>query len=228
MRRLAARSGTSFPGEIVGDELAERLREIAADPGVDTFLEVGSATGDGSTRALVAGAERNPRSPRLFCLEAVRERFVELEARYAAKRFVHAYNASSVAPDAYASVDEVRAFHGALQTALNAFPLDEVLGWRRAELEYLRTAGIPVDGIEAIRRDHGVDRFDAVLLDGSEFTARSELELVHGALWLALDDVNSFKNHGNCVRLVADPAYELVAANPRLRHGYAVFRRASA
>jgi hypothetical protein len=113
-------------------------------------------------------------------------------------------------------------------TALNSFPLEHVLGWRREELDYLRRSGVPVDGIEHLRREHAVEHFDAVVLDGSEFTARAELELVYGARWLLLDDVNSFKNHANCVALLADPGYELVAANPALRHGYAVFRRASA
>jgi hypothetical protein len=195
---------------------------------VETILEIGSATGDGSTRAFVAGARRRPRPPRLFCLEALRDRYGELEARYATTPFVSAYNASSVAPEAYASEHEVRAFYRAVQTALNSFPLEQVLEWRRTELAYLETAGVPVDGVERVRREHGVDRFDVVLLDGSEFTARAELELVYGAAWLVLDDVNSFKNHGNCLRLLADHNYELAAANPRLRNGYAIFRRASA
>jgi hypothetical protein len=141
---------------------------------------------------------------------------------------VHAYNASTVNSSQYASEREVRDFYRAFATALNAFPLERVLGWRTTELAYLDSAGIEMRGIERIRREHGIECFDAVLIDGSEFTARVELELVHGARYLVLDDTNSFKNHANCGRLLADDDYELVAADARLRNGYAVFRRRSA
>jgi hypothetical protein len=161
----------------------------------------------------------------VFCLEAARDRFDELRARYAPYEFVHPYNASSVEPADYAEEEEVRDFHRAVPTALNAFPLEEVLRWRDAELAYLASSGIAVDGIDRIRREHAVEEFDCVLLDGSEFTARAELELVYGARWVLLDDVNSFKNHANCLRLLDDPRYRLVDAGPRLRNGYAVFER---
>jgi hypothetical protein len=192
---------------------------------VETILEIGAATGDGSTRAFVAGADRRPRPPRVFCLEVVRERFRELEARYSSRSFVFPYNAASVAPAAYASEEEVRGFYHVVPSALNSFPLERVLAWRSDELAYLETAGVAVDGVERVRREHGLERFDVVLIDGSEFTAGAELRLVYGASWLVLDDVNSFKNHANALQLLADPAYELVAADPRLRNGYAIFRR---
>jgi hypothetical protein len=195
---------------------------------VRTVLEIGSASGDGSTRAIVAGAERRSGRPAIFCVEAVRERFVELERRYRDRPFVHAYNASTVSSDQYASEREVGDFYRAFATALNAFPLERVLGWRSTELAYLDSARIEMRGIERIRREHGIEHFDAVLIDGSEFTAGAELELVHGAWYLVLDDTNSFKNHANCSRLLADDDYELVAADSRLRNGYAVFRRRSA
>ena len=199
---------------------------MAADPEVATILEIGSATGDGSTRAFVEGALRRPEPPALYCLEVDGRRYQELVRRYADTPFVHAFHASSVGAEAYASEREVREFCAAVRSALDAFPLEQVLGWRSAELGRLRQAGpgLAHDGIALVRRERGVERFGAVLLDGSEFTARAELDLVHGARYLLLDDTSSFKNHANCLRLLGDPHYELIAANPRLRNGYAVFR----
>ncbi len=223
-RNALARVRTSKPGEIRGDELAKAIREIASEDGVSAMLEIGSGSGDGSTRSFATGARQNPRRPTLFCIEAARDRFDELCARYASSPFVRPYHVSSVAVSDYASEDEVRGFYRAVPSALNAFPLAQVLGWRATELEYLRTAGVPSDGIDLIRSQQGIEHFDAVLLDGSEFAGRADLERVLGARYLVLDDVQSFKNHANCVRLLADPRYELVAANPRLRNGYAIFR----
>ena len=214
-----------MPGEISGDELAEQIARVAREPDVRTMLEIGSASGDGSTRAFVSGIERRPDGRMLFCLEAVKERFAELRARYADRPFVRAYNASSVPPERFAREEEVRGFYRVTPTKLNSFSLEQVLGWRAGDLAYLASAGIPLDGIELVKREHGIDDFDAVLIDGSEFTARAELDLVYGARYVLLDDINSFKNHYNCQRLLADPGYSLVVGNPRLRFGYAVFER---
>ncbi|MDQ3875021.1 MAG: hypothetical protein M3322_05640 [Actinomycetota bacterium] len=226
-RNALARLRSRKPGEIRGDELAAAIRDIASEPGVETILEIGSATGDGSTRSFVEGAERNPGAVTLFCIEAVADRCAELGGRYADRDFVRPYNVSSVGVDDYASEAEVVGFYRAVPSALNAFPLEQVLGWRTTELEYLGSSGVRPHGIELIQNEHGIDRFDVVLLDGSEFAGRAELERVLGARYVLLDDVLSFKNHANCLRLLADGRYELVGANPRLRNGYAIFRRAS-
>jgi hypothetical protein len=223
-RRQAARLWTRAPGEIAGDELAAHIEAVAADPSVHVILEIGSASGDGSTRAFVAAALRREDRPHLFCLEARSERCAELPRRYAEHSFVHPVNASSVPAESYTSADEVREFMAAVDSPLDEFTLERVLSWRSDELDYLVAGGVPVDGIERIRAARGVDAFDAVLVDGSEFTGRAELELVYGARWLLLDDTRTLKNHANCLRLIADPAYELVAANPLLRNGFAVFR----
>jgi len=212
--------------EIRGDEFAARIAEIARNPRVRTILEVGSAAGEGSTEAFVAGIERNPSRPTLFCLEARRDRFEALAARYADRPFVRPYHASSVGRSGFASAEHVRSFYEITPTALNRYPLERVLGWLQEDLRTLAELDVEEDGIELIRREHGIDRFDVVLLDGSEFTAAAELDLVHGARYVLLDDINSFKNHLNCQRLLADPAYSLLAGNAKLRNGYAIFERA--
>lgn len=213
-------------GEIRDDAFARRLEATGADPAVRTILEIGSATGAGSTAALVRGLRRG--RARLFCLEALPERFAELSRRYAGEDRVTCINASSVGLDGVASEAEVRGFHGALTTALSRYPLKEVLRWRAADVELLESGVVPTDGIQRARTAAGVETFDAVLIDGSEFTGRAELDLVYEAELLLLDDVNSLKNHFNVQRLLADPAYELVESDPRLRNGYAVFQRVPA
>jgi hypothetical protein len=67
--------------------------------------------------------------------------------------------------------------------------------------------------------------FDAVLIDGSQFTGSLELDDTYGARFLMLDDTSTFKNFTNYQRLRADPQYRLVGENPSLRNGYAIFER---
>ena len=53
---------------------------------------------------------------------------------------------------------------------LNAVPLRAVLGWLRDDLRTVAENGLSRDGIRLIKEQAGVDVFDLVLIDGSEFT----------------------------------------------------------
>ena len=65
----------------------------------------------------------------------------------------------------------------------------------------------------------------AVLIDGSEFTGKAEMEEVYGAVFLMLDDTRSYKNWDNMARLSKDPAYRLVKKSRWTRNGWAIFER---
>jgi hypothetical protein len=67
--------------------------------------------------------------------------------------------------------------------------------------------------------------FDAVLIDGSEFTGERELGLVDGARFILLDDTRSFKNWLGQERLLADSRYRRVAWSWFFRNGWAAFER---
>ncbi len=219
------RGEAAYRGEIRNDAFAAAIEAVAANPRVRTILEIGSASGAGSTASFVRGIARNESRPRLFCLEAAPERFRELQDRYADAANVYCVNASSVGLEGVATEGEVSTFHTAIESTLNRYRLDDVLRWREADLGLIRSGRVPLCGIRAIRGTHGIEIFDAVLIDGSEFTARAELDEVAGTHFVLLDDVNSFKNHFNCQRLAADEEYELIESSRRVRNGYAVFAR---
>jgi hypothetical protein len=216
-----------IPPEIKDDPFYSAIERYAAHPTIRTILEIGASSGEGSTEAIVHGMLRNPGKPTLFTLEISIQRFEALRARYASNTQVNCYNASSVPLDGFESEDRVREFYGRTPSALNKYPLERVIGWLRADVEYVRENGIDTDGIERIRREHGIDRFDIVLIDGSEFTGRADLERVYGARYLLLDDINSLKNLENVERLSRDPQYILTGADLTLRAGCAIFERRS-
>jgi hypothetical protein len=216
-----------IPAEITHDRFYRAIADIAAREGIRQILEIGSSSGAGSTEAFVAGALHNRQRPAVHCLEVSTVRFAALTERYRDVPFVHCHNLSSVSLERFPAEDEVAAFHREVRSKLRKYPLDEVLGWLRADREYVAQHGLSTDGIRQIMRDNRLDAFDAVLIDGSEFTGRAELEDVYGARFLMLDDTRSYKNWHNCRRLSADAGYRLVKRSRWLRNGFAIFERVS-
>ena len=214
-----------IPPEIKNDEFYVAIEKIAREEDIKTVLEIGSSSGEGSTEALVKGISANPNNPTLFCIEISQPRFKELKKRYQDKSFVKPYNISSVDINDIPKEQEVVDFYQNYKTGLNNYPLETVLQWLREGQEYLRKTGLTEDGIRKIKQENNIDSFDAVLIDGSEFSGSLELDRVYGAKYIMLDDINTFKNYKNHRRLLADPNYDLLAKNFFVRNGYSIFKR---
>jgi hypothetical protein len=214
-----------IPPEIKGDRFYRAISEVAATPGVSEILEIGSSSGAGSTEAFVLGALRNPVRPRLHCIEVSTARHAALAERWREQDFVHTYNVSSVPLESFPSAEEVARFHREVRSKLSRVPLQTVLEWLEQDVDYLREHDLSRHGIREIKERHRIDTFDAVLIDGSEFTGAAELDEVIGARFLLLDDTRTFKNLDNVRRLEADPAYRLVRKSRWTRNGFAVFER---
>lgn len=214
-----------IPPEITGDAFAEVIAEIGATAGVREILEIGSSTGEGSTAAWVRGALQNLERPRMHCMEVSGERYAALVERWQAYEFVHCYHLSTVPLERFPSPADVERFYRETPSRLNDFDLETVLGWLRQDVQYLRDHDLSAAGVAEVKAQQGIETFDAVLIDGSEFTGRAELDEVYGAHFLLLDDTETFKNWDNLQRLRADPAYRLLRSDPGTRNGYAVFER---
>lgn len=211
--------------EIRTGRFARVLEMLAAEPGIGTILEIGSSAGAGSTSALLRGARRNPGKPTLFCVELSVPRFEALRRRYGDDPQVRCYNTSSVPIEALATEQQVTHFYRAYRPKLLRAALALQLQWLAQDAEYLLRSQGGDWGIRRIRAEHNIDRFDLVLIDGSEFTGAADLDEVYGARIIALDDTLTFKNHENYLRLRADPAYEQLCSSRWSRNGFAVFRR---
>lgn len=214
-----------IPAEIKNDQFYAAIQRIARQENIETVLEIGSSSGEGSTEAFVTGLRQNPRQPKLFCIEISKTRFAELQKRYAKDNFVKCYNVSSVSLDKFPDEKEVREFYDSIQSNLNYYPIEEVLSWLRQDIEYVKKSGVPTDGITRIKAENNIEGFDVVLIDGSEFTGSAELEEVYGAKFILLDDIKTFKNYKNYHRLLSDRNYALLEQNLYVRNGYAIFKR---
>jgi hypothetical protein len=79
------------------------------------------------------------------------------------------------------------------------------------------------------QREH-ITRFDVVVIDGYGCSQLSGVDcslgvLADGAKLILLHNINDLSSFDNYQRLLGDPEYSVMAANPGLRKGYAIFRR---
>ena len=218
-----------IPPEVLNDQFYFSLIHCASRPDVKTILEIGSSSGEGSTEAFVQAIRQRPDSSsvKLYGMEISQPRFERLCANYKKDSFVKPYRLSSVSTQQFPSKEFVINFYHTIKTNLNSYPVEKLLSWLEQDLNYITQNGLDACGIEIIKKDQGIEYFDMVLIDGSEFTGFAELHLVFGAKIIALDDINAFKNFQSYQELSNNPHYKLIARDVRLRNGFAIFERVS-
>lgn len=218
---------TQISPEIVNDEFSELLKLIASQSDVETVLEIGTGSGDGSTKAIVAGLDENiNQNKSLYTIEISQERYMQAGIKYKGINHVYVLNGCSVPVSEYMTDLDVSTFYSTNNTALNNYPLKMVLQWKTEELEYIKKNNSQENLIEKIKDDYKIKHFDLVLIDGSEFTGEAELSHVIGAKYIALDDINAAKNFDNYHTLNAnDSGYTLYHENWNLRNGFAIFKK---
>ena len=217
---------TILKPEIKNDEFYRMIQWVlSTDPAIKTILEIGSSSGQGSTRAFVDAIAAKPQPPLLFCMDISKARFQKLKRYYKNRSFVKVYNQSSVPLTAFMSATEIKQFTIDYPHHCTHASRETMLRWLKMDVDYIVDHAIEQNGIRTIMQEHALSRFDMVLIDGSAFTGRAELQMVYGADYLLLDDINDIKNLLNYRQLYADPAYELIAQNWVLRNGYAMFRK---
>lgn len=211
--------------EILNDEFHQAIYSIASTQALQHILEIGSSSGEGSTDAWVRGIARNPHRPTLHCIELSKPRFKVLTEHYSDTPQVRCYWASSVGLECFPSEAEVIHFYNSTPSKLRQWPLEEVLGWRQADIDYVKTHNAPADGIRQALRETKQPAFDAVLIDGSEFTGVAEFAQIYGARWILLDDILTYKNWEVLHFLAQDSRYQAIAVQTQVRNGFALFLR---
>ncbi|HEY2805991.1 MAG TPA: hypothetical protein VGI92_09055 [Gemmatimonadales bacterium] len=216
-----------LPPQISKDGFSQAIVKVAATSGVKTILEIGASSGQGSTEALVAGAMKNPGGPpAIHSIEVSKARIGQFQERWKQHAFVTGYNTSSVPTASFPTREEVTRFYREVRSKLRNVRLEKVLGWLQADLDYLIAhPDLDAPGIRRIKESTGIAIFDAVLIDGSEFTGEVELPEVYGARFIMLDDTRSYKNWNNLKQLSGDSAYRAVKKSRWTRNGWAVFER---
>ena len=181
---------------------------------LDVGLEIGGGTGDGSTQCI--------RTKRLFSIENHPDRIGRHSMNLSAKGGV-SVNGTATLPKLWMNQLDIAEFYGTNKTALNQYPLDQVLGWYHECIESAEPYS--TNAIEDIHIEHKVN-FNFVLIDGSPFSGEAELRCVRPFLAekaiIALDDVNDIKNWANYHKLKGFA--ELLWEDWSVRNGAAIFQ----
>ena len=95
--------------EIVEDEFYKLINEYAGRNDLKSYLEIGSSSGQGSTKAIVEGIlSKNSLNVSLHCLEISQVRFNKLYDYYSDYSFVKVHQQTSVPLTEYPSKKEVK------------------------------------------------------------------------------------------------------------------------
>ena len=216
-----------IPGEIKFDQFSELITKLSSFSSVKNIIEIGSSSGDGSTRSFVEalGKRKDKEEITFICLELSNVRFKKLQNYITPYKFATAYNLSSVDISSFQSEEQVRKFYTSRETNLNKNSLSTVLSWRKQDIEFIKSSGRNICGIEAIKRSKGFDSFDLCLIDGSEFTGKAELNYLLGTKYILLDDTESLKCKEAFEILNTRNDYELIEYQPNCRNGFAAFKK---
>jgi hypothetical protein len=226
----------AIPAEVRDDDFYDALEMLANRPEIKTILEIGSSSGEGSTKALTDGiiSRSSYEGVQLHCLEISRVRFENLQTHYSPYNFVYVHRKSSVGLDSFPTFKELRNFYKNTPSILNNYTFDEVSSWLKKDMDYLSTnlqelSNVSLDysifGIESVRQEFRIAEFDLVVIDGGEFLGYAEYLQLKGAKWICLDDINSFKCRQAYDELSKNNDYRLHEENWETRNGWAIFQR---
>ena len=212
-------------GEITrNDQFGKAIIDTVSNYGIKTVLEIGSWDGTGSTQCFIEGMEKLD-NKRLICLEVYMDRFKQLCANTAKHSWVECYNQSSISYDnmLYKNFDDI------WESPYNFIPKEDQNGstklvvseWFRQDIEMMNKFR------SGYIEEHPDETYDAVLIDGGEFSGYSEFKLLRDkAKFFILDDYyKAFKNRQVADELSKDPNWEAIAGNKHTRNGWAIFKR---
>ena len=208
-----------MPAEITRvDTFGLAIAETVRACGFSSVLEIGSYDGLGSTQVFIE-ALRHRLSPRLVCLEANPTRWQRLCENTMAFPWVKPLCQSSISLASLTPQDFDRDVWGSPYNGL-AYPRDTVREWWEQTQRYL--ACVREGYLEA-----NADTFDAVLIDGDEFTGYDEFRLIKNRVQcIMLDDAfRAYKCHRVNRELASDPRWFPVWCDSTVRNGAAIWVR---
>lgn len=208
-----------MPAEITAsDSFGQAIAMTMLSYRFSSVLEIGSYDGLGSTQIFIESL-RTAASPRLVCLETNPSRWQSLCLNTAEHPWVKPVCQSSISLASLTPKDFDRDVWSSPYNGL-LFSRDTVRGWWEDTQRYL--ACVREGYLEATS-----DTFDAVLIDGDEFTGYDDFRLIKDRVaCIMLDDVfHAYKCHRANRELAADPAWFPLWADSTVRNGAAIWVR---
>ena len=204
----------------LNDEFGRAIRDTVVEYQYCTNLEIGSWDGSGSTQCFIAGMNQIDKPKLLQCVEINNDRFTVM-ANTVKEPYIHQFNMSSVDKNTFLP----KSFDDVWLSPYNKISLNYsrelVKSWFDHDIQHLPDVGFLTKYI--------LLKYDAVLIDGSEFTGYSEYTLLKdNTTCFMLDDVfTAYKCNQIYHELCNNNAWTLIKSNQTLRNGYAIFIKKS-
>jgi len=184
----------------------------------EKILEIGSFDGDGSTQVLIE-AMKPFATKRLVCLELREDRFQNLVRNTSRHPWVELVNASSISWKSFSNRD----FDSDIwphYAGASAEDYARVKSWWQSDVS-------AIQGSFRAYLEEEEEFFDAVLIDGGEFSGYDEYRVLRKRTdCFILDDVfKAFKNNRVFKELSDDGMWSLLHADRDDRNGTAIFVR---
>ena len=200
-------------------EMGKCLRALARSPMFIRYVEIGSATGMGSTLQLMGGILSRKDDSALWSVECV-----PLMHHVAAKNWrgrdtggkLRLIHGSVIRADEMMTADEAKAHPLSAQNEETMHFVNRAYPKNRAAV-----AAAP-DALHLLP-----DCIDVLLLDGGEFSTHAEFVKLRGrAKVLVLDDSHrAIKNYRVREELQSDPEWRMILERPDDRNGWCIFCR---
>jgi len=215
-----------MPEVTLADDFGRSISKVISDNNYRINLEIGSWDGAGSTQCIIDGMKKlepNGYNALLQCIEINPDRFKDLQNAIAIYPWALAYNMSSINRESFLpkSFDEVwNSEYNNLERGVGKYPRDLVIQWYEQDVSRLTNIGFLNS---SMRRP----KYDAVLIDGSEFMGYSEFTLLKdSSRCFMLDDVfSAYKCSQIYHELLKTPGWSLVCEGPHVRNGFAIFKK---
>jgi len=212
-------------GEInITDQFGRSIFDTVLKYKLKRVLEIGSWDGTGSTQCFLGAMQiLNDEDKRLTCLEVNTERYSKLVENISPYKWAKAYNKSSVSFKhlTYTNFNDIwNSPYNGMQKHPTPSSYDTVEKWFNEDIDSIKR-------IEPGYLEEDNLFYDAVLIDGSEFTGYSEYTLLKDRVnVLFLDDYyKSFKTNQIVRELEKNNKWEVISFSRDLRNGFAVFKR---
>ena len=198
------------------------IQEYLKKVPVKTVIEIGASSGGGTTEALIKGiiANEHHKGVKMASIEVSRARFKNLKERYNNVPFFTPYNISSLPLSRFPSEEHVAKF--IRETGIHGGNVNTVLDWLRQDIQYVKDNNFDVNGIQKIKEDFGVEKFDLAVIDGSEFLGDEEFNELPNCDAYFLDDIYVYKNWNSHKALENDVRYVKIFEE-KIRGGSSLF-----
>ena len=190
---------------------------------VKTVIEIGASSGGGTTEALINGILMGPtkgEGVKMASIEVSRARFKNLQERYLGVPFFTPYNTSSLPLSRFPTHEQLIQF--CKDTGVFGNTYDGVIGWLDQDVKYVIDNNFDENGIQKIKDDFGVTKFDLACIDASEFLGNEEFKELPDCDAYILDDINVHKNWHSHRELLKNPDYVLLFEE-KIRNGSSLF-----